>query len=111
MQSVGATLGGVQPQQLLGTLTTCNYFEVLKARPQLGRGFVDADCAAPGKGAIVVLSDALRRGTIGADRSIIGRAVTLKGDPFVVAGIAAPDFLWTYPTPPGSCAPAAVPPQ
>ena len=58
MHSVGATLGGVQPQQLLGTLTTCNYFEVLKARPQLGRGFVDADCAAPGKGAVVVLSDA-----------------------------------------------------
>ena len=51
MHSVGATLGGVQPQQLSGTLTTCNYFAVLEARPQLGRGFVDADCAAPGKGA------------------------------------------------------------
>ena len=54
MHSVGATLGGVQPQQLLGTLTTCNYFEVLKARPQLGRGFVDADCAAPDQAAIAL---------------------------------------------------------
>jgi len=108
MHSVGATLGGVQPQQLLGTLTTCNYFEVLKARPQLGRGFVDADCAAPGKGAIVVLSDALRRGTFGADRSIIGRVVTLNGNPFVVVGIAAPDFRGTEPTPPGFWAPLTM---
>src|SRR5207249_198258 len=108
MHSVGATLGGVQPQQLLGTLTTCNYFEVLKARPQLGRGFVDADCAAPGKGAVVVLSDALWRGTFGADRSIIGRVVTLNRNPFVVVGIAAPDFRGTEPTPPGFWAPLTM---
>src|SRR6266568_7854255 len=33
MPSVGATLGGVQPQQLSGTVATCNYFEVLEGRP------------------------------------------------------------------------------
>jgi putative ABC transport system permease protein len=97
--SVAATLGGVQPQQILGTLTTCNYFEVLEARPQLGRGFVDADCAAPGQSAVVVLSDRLWRGKFGADRSIIGRVVTLNRNPFVVVGIAAPDFLGTEPMP------------
>ena len=106
--SVGATLGGVQPQQLSGTLTTCNYFEVLEARPQLGRGLVDADCAAPGKSAVVVLSDALWRGTFGADRSIMGRVVTLNRNPFVVVGIAAPDFRGTEPTPPGFWAPLTM---
>src|SRR5437870_9832983 len=108
MHPVGATLGGVQPQQLSGTLTTCNYFAVLEARPQLGRGFVDADCAAPGKSAVVVLSDALWRGTFGTDRSIIGRVVNSNRNPFVVVGIAAPDFRRTEPTPPGLRAPLTM---
>jgi predicted permease len=108
MPSVGSTLGGVQPQQLSGTLTTCNYFEMLEVRPQLGRGFVDADCAAPGQSAVVVLSDAVWRGAFLADRSIIGRVVTLNRNPFVVVGIAAPDFRGTEPMPSGFWAPLTM---
>src|SRR6266513_650485 len=38
------TLAGVKMQQLLGTATSCNYFDVLNEHPAQGRGFVDSDC-------------------------------------------------------------------
>src|SRR5437764_14358930 len=51
--SITATLGGERPQQIVGTLASANYFEVLKVRPSLGRGFLDSDCTTPGKSAVV----------------------------------------------------------
>src|SRR5258708_12837793 len=36
---VHVTLGGDRPQQLLGQLASCNYFDVLRAPPVLGRTF------------------------------------------------------------------------
>ena len=32
------TLGGESPQQIMGTLVTCNYFEVLHSRPRSAEG-------------------------------------------------------------------------
>src|SRR6266511_2641730 len=93
--SVTATLGGERPQQIVGTLASCNYFEVLKSRPSLGRGFIDSDCAKPGEGAVVVLSDEFWRSAFGADPSIIGKAITLNRSPFVVIGIAPAGFRGT----------------
>src|SRR5256714_6850185 len=93
--SVTATLGGERPQQIIGTLASGNYFEVLKVRPSLGRGFRDSDCTTPGESAVVVLSDELWRNGFGADPSIIGRAITLNRTPFVVIGVAPAGFRGT----------------
>src|SRR5216117_2133336 len=71
--SVTATLGGERPQQIAGTLASCNYFDVLKAIPSVGRGFIASDCANPGESAVVILSDQFWRSGFGADRSIIGK--------------------------------------
>ncbi|MGB7027413.1 MAG: ABC transporter permease, partial [Candidatus Acidiferrum sp.] len=54
---LSATLAGGRSRQLYGQLTSCNYFDVLSEHPAEGRGFVEADCAAAGEGAVVVLSD------------------------------------------------------
>src|SRR2546429_558438 len=43
-----ATLGGESPSQVMGAETSCNFFDVLRERPALGRTFVEADCSAPG---------------------------------------------------------------
>jgi len=87
-----ATLGGESPKQLAGTAASCNYFDVLRERPGLGRVFVDADCSAPGASAVVVLSDDLWRSRFGADPLILGKSVSLNRAKFVVIGIAAPGF-------------------
>jgi len=90
-------LGGVHPQELIGTLTSCNYFEVLEVHPALGRGFADSECAAPGAGAVVVLGDELWRSTFGANPSIIGKPIMLNRVPLVVIGIAPAGFSGTLP--------------
>jgi predicted permease len=90
--SVEATLGSDRPQQVDGTLVSCNYFPVFGVQPTLGRGFLDSECAKPGANPVVVLSDALWRSTFAASPSILGTTITLNRSPFTVIGIAPPGF-------------------
>jgi predicted permease len=102
------TLGGESPAQLMGAATSCNYFDVLGERPELGRVFVDADCSAPGASAVVVLSDDLWRSRFGADPSIVGKSVSLNRAKFVVIGIAASGFGGLDPWPSAFWAPVTM---
>src|SRR5579864_3283682 len=86
-----------KPQPIMGTLASCNYFNVLETRPARGRFFADSDCAAPGESAVVVLSDSAWRHTFAADPAIIGKAITLNRTSFRVIGIAPPGFDGTVP--------------
>ncbi len=86
------TLVRNKPAPIMGTLTSCNYFDVLEIRPEQGRFFVDSDCAAPGQSAVVVLSDSAWRTTFAADPAIVGQTVTLNRTSFRVIGIAPPQF-------------------
>jgi len=106
--SVPATLGGERPQQIFGTLASGNYFEVLKVRPSLGRGFLDSDCTTPGESAVVVLSDEFWRSGFGADPAIIGKAITLNRTPFVVIGVAPAGFRGTEVVPAAFWAPLTM---
>jgi predicted permease len=83
-----ATLGGEKAQRLNGQLTTCNYFDMLHVKPELGRGFADYECATADENAVVVLSDKLWRGVFNADPLIIGQTIHLNRRPFQVIGIA-----------------------
>jgi len=103
-----ATLGGESPTQLMGAAASCNYFDVLGEKPELGRVFVDADCNAPGASAVVVLSDDLWRSRFGADPSIVGKSISLNRAKFVVIGIAAPGFGGLDPWPSAFWAPVTM---
>jgi predicted permease len=89
---VEATLAEKRTEQLLGALTSCNYFDVLNEHPLRGRGFVDSDCAARGASPVVVISDDLWRRTFGGDASLLGKTITLNETSFRVIGIAPPRF-------------------
>ena len=91
------TLAGGKMQQLLGTATSCNYFDVLNERPALGRGFVDSDCATSGDNAVVVVNDQLWRDTFGGDPTLVGKKITLNRMAFTVTGVAPPGFTGTEP--------------
>jgi macrolide transport system ATP-binding/permease protein len=90
-----ASLSGDHPQELMGTLASCNYFQVLEVVPQLGHAFSDADCRAEGSNAVVVLGANLWRTAFNADPNIIGKTVRLNRVPFVVAGVAPAQFQGT----------------
>jgi macrolide transport system ATP-binding/permease protein len=102
------TLGGQQPQQLFGQLASCNYFDVLKEPPALGRAFSGSDCAAAREGAVVVLSDNLWRTTFAADSGVVGRSIVLNRQPFTVIGVAPAGFQGTEPIPAAFWAPVTT---
>jgi predicted permease len=71
-----------------------NYFEVLGARPVLGRLLTDAD-DAPGAAAVAVVSHGYWRRALGGDPGVIGRALTVNDRAVTVVGVAGPDVRGT----------------
>jgi putative ABC transport system permease protein len=107
---VEASLRDTEVRQVLGTVASCNYFDVLIEHPAQGRGFVDSDCASRGANAVVVLSDDLWRGKFAADPSLVGKKIVLNQAAYTVVGIARPGFTGTEPIPSAFWAPLTMQP-
>ncbi len=81
------TLSGVQEPVLLRSgRVSAGYFDIFQIKPALGRTFA-SDEDEPGKEHVVVLSHRLWTSTFGGDTSIIGRSLTLDGEPYTVIGV------------------------
>jgi putative ABC transport system permease protein len=83
------TLGGDVPQELHGTLVSCNYFDVLRRPLARGPGFGPNDCARGGAAPTVVLGHDLWSTVFAADPDIVGRAIVLNRQTFTVVGVAS----------------------
>ena len=68
-----------------------DFFKVVGVGPSIGRGFT-ADENKPGGPSVAVVSDALWRRELSADRGIVGKPILLDGASYTVVGIAPPDF-------------------
>jgi predicted permease len=91
-QKVALTLtgsGGVELVQ--GQIVSANFFEVLGARPALGRTFLP-DEEQPGAPAVTVLSHAFWKRRFNGDPGAAGRTIHFNGLPFTVIGVAPPEF-------------------
>ena len=94
------TLAGFgDPELLRGAVVSKQFFPMLSVQMRLGRGLSDDDDRA----AHVVLGESLWRTRFSADRSILGRTISLNGRPYTVIGVAPTSFrfpaddvaLWT----------------
>jgi predicted permease len=85
--------GGDVPERLVGATVTWQWFDVLKAKPLLGRGFRKED-DQPGANRIVMLSYGVWQRLFGGDRTVVGRTVELNNTPYRVAGVMPADFRW-----------------
>ena len=83
--------GDGDPEAVSGLIVSGNFFDVLGAKPTLGRSLTMQD-DDPGTEPVVMLSDALWRRRFGADSSIVGRPITLNGTPWTVVGVLEPGF-------------------
>jgi putative ABC transport system permease protein len=89
--------GGGDPERLQAAAVSVDFFEMLRVRPVLGRGFARQE-EQPAAPPVVILSGALWRRRFGADPSILGREITLNGAPATVAGVMPDDFRFEFPT-------------
>jgi putative ABC transport system permease protein len=83
--------GRAEPTRLEGERVSASYFRVLGVRPALGRDFRASDDSV-GAERVTILSHGLWRSRFGGDSSLVGRAITLDGRPYVVVGIAPEGF-------------------
>jgi len=72
-------------------LASANLFDLLGVKPALGRFFVPDD-SKPGQNNVMVLSDAIWKKNFGGDPRVIGRSVSINGDPFFIIGILPPSI-------------------
>ena len=68
------------------------YFQVLGARPALGRFFTAEDDLLPSGNPVVVLSHAFWRSRFAAAGAAVGATLAVDGQPFTIIGVAPPDF-------------------
>src|SRR5262245_2822672 len=89
-QSLNMT-GSGEPE-LLGNVTISpNLFTLLGREPIHGRAFLPEE-EQWGNHRVVILSHNLWQRRFGSDPQVIGRTITLNDEPYIIAGVAPPDF-------------------
>src|SRR5712671_6441600 len=83
--------GHGDPLQMRAARTTASLVDVFGVRPQLGRWYSE-DEDRPGGPKVAVLASAFWTQQLGADRSIVGRTLTLDGEPYEVIGVMPEGF-------------------
>jgi putative ABC transport system permease protein len=79
------------PEQLQSAQVSADYFRLFGAKTFRGRTFTQEE-DLPKAGKVVVLSYGFWARRFGSDPQIIGKTISLGGDPHEVIGILAPDF-------------------
>jgi putative ABC transport system permease protein len=87
------TLAGTDESERIPTeFVSASYFSLLGVRATIGRTFNAAEDDVAKPSFVLVLSDGLWRRRFGADPQVVGRSITLNGQPFTVVGVMAPGF-------------------
>ncbi|HEY6357308.1 MAG TPA: ABC transporter permease, partial [Vicinamibacterales bacterium] len=93
--------GAREPERVAGFRVSAALFPLVQATPALGT-FFTADDEIAGHDKKVVLSDSLWQRRFASDPTILGRAIRLDGEQYVVVGVAQSGFsfpdgaeLWT----------------
>jgi putative ABC transport system permease protein len=83
--------GEGRPEAIPTALVNRDFFSILRARPLIGRVFLQGE-DEPGHDGEVVLSYGFWRDHFGGDREIVGKNIELNGQPFTMIGVMGPGF-------------------
>lgn len=83
-------------ERVTGETVTGNYFRLLGLRPALGRLLAPED-DRPGADRVAVISTGLWERAFGQDPGVVGRTLRIRSQPYVVVGVAPPDFVGMVP--------------
>lgn len=87
--------GRGEPERYWGTIATANYFDVIRPRFVLGRGFDAARDDRPGEAPVIVLSYRLWQSRFAADPAIIGQTIEFNRLKVIVVGVTGEHFRGT----------------
>ena len=86
-------IGAGEPERLNGSRVSANLFGVLRVTSAVGRTF-QADEDELGHERVAILSYGLWQRRFGGDPAIVGRTISLSGEPHVVVGVMRRDFAF-----------------
>jgi putative ABC transport system permease protein len=94
--------GAGEPEQLGGLIVTANFFSLLGVEPVQGRILQPQDGLA-GAPRVAVISYSYWQNRFASDTNVIGKTITLSGEPVTVVGVMTPNFqddiynIWVNP--------------
>ncbi len=83
--------GNGDPQELSALIVTADLLDLLGVAPALGRGFAGGE-DQEGAARIMILSHATWIRQFGGEASVVGRAVTINGEPITIVGVMPRGF-------------------
>ena len=93
----GGTLTGQgDPRPIAGRSMSAGFWKAMFIPPVVGRYFNEAE-DREGAPPVTVLSYALWRSQFSGDRGVVGRVITIDGQPVTVIGVAPPDYILAPP--------------
>jgi predicted permease len=90
------SLGADRSRISLGQVVTSNHFALLGVQPLLGRMLVPSD-DDPASPRAVVIAHRMWQREFGADPAIVGKTLTLRGQPYSIVGVAPASFTGVVP--------------
>lgn len=92
--AIGASVnltGDGGPERVDGARVSSSLFPVLGVTPQLGRVFTEAE-DVPGAAPVVLLTHGFWQRRFGGDPGVVGKTLTLNGNPWTVVGVLPRSF-------------------
>ena len=81
------------PERVPAAMVSWDLFDLLRTAPALGRGFSQAE-DVPGKNNVIVISHGMWQRRFGGDPAIVGRSLSLSGEPVTIVGVMPQGFFF-----------------
>jgi predicted permease len=88
----GFATEGHQPERMLTSYVSGNYFETLGLKPAAGRLLLPSEGEVLGRDAVMVLDYDFWKQRFNSDPNVVGRQATINGHPFTIVGVAPKGF-------------------
>jgi len=88
----GLAVKGQQPDRILTTYVSGNFFDGLALKPAAGRLFLPSEGEVLGNDPVIVLSYDYWMKRFNGDTNVVGRPVNLDGHPMTIVGVAPKGF-------------------
>jgi putative ABC transport system permease protein len=90
--NTGIMTGGDRPRPIWRTLVTAKLLSLLAPHPRLGRLLQESDFK-PGAPAVAMLTESMWRAHFGSEAAVVGRAIQVDDQPFMIVGILPDEAL------------------